>query len=277
MVTFAKSTSPAGSRARSTMRTRVGRPLVGVGVLGLVLAGVGCSLKDVKAPALDGPSELGLSLTLTASPDIISADGFSTSLIQGYLRDQNGHPVQGRQVVFTVADTSGSTADIGDLRSRSGNTLGTSVIETTDGTGLAQVIYEAPARTDATANETVNVKARPIGDNADAAVYRTVRIELRSAEPRLFAPNPNNKPPVCNFIVQAPNGFRAGTVILFQSTSYDPDGTIVRYEWFWGDGTQGDSVDNAHAWRFPGTYSVTHVVTDNNGGLSACATSLTID
>jgi PKD repeat protein len=256
------------------MSTRGFGPLIGVGLLALTLGG--CGMHEAKQPALDGPSELGFSLTLTASPDIVVADGFSTVLIQAYARDQYGKAIQGRQVVFTISDANGRTADLGALRSRSGVTLGTSAVETTDANGLAQVVFETPARTDATANQTVNVKARPVGSNADNAVYRTVRIELRSAEPRLFAQNPDNKAPTCNFIVQAPDGFRAGRIILFQSTSSDPDGTIVRYEWFFGDGIQDDSPDVTHGWRSAGTYSVTHVVTDNEGSQQACATSITI-
>ena len=55
----------------------------------------------------------------------------------------------------------------------------------TDGGGVARVTYQVPPRTDATADQTVLIAARPIGDDASSAVYRTVRIELRSAEPRL--------------------------------------------------------------------------------------------
>ena len=58
--------------------------------IGLLLGLGGCGLDEVEIPELDGPSELALSVRLTASPDILVADGFSTSLIQATLRGPNG-------------------------------------------------------------------------------------------------------------------------------------------------------------------------------------------
>jgi len=252
-----------------------GRALA-LAVAATIGASVGCNTDKVNPPALDGPSALGLDVRLTASPDIILADGFSSSVIQATIYDQNGRVIGGRDIVFTVADANGRQADIGELHSRSNQTLGTSVVERTDGNGLAQVVYYAPARTDATANQTVVIQARPVGTDAEAALYRTVRVELRSAEPRLFAPNPGNAAPNCNFAVQAPDGFRAGRAILFQTTSSDSDGTVVRFEWFWGDGTYSDHPDNAHVFPTPATYTVTHVVTDNEGAQKACSADITV-
>jgi len=241
----------------------------------LALALVGCGLDDVSIPELDGPAELGLSLGLTVSPDILTADGFSTSIVTGTLRDASGRGIAGRDIFLTIADESGRFADIGNFRGSNGP--GTGITLRTNSQGVVQAIYEAPVRTDATANQSVNVLARPIGTDFNAAAYRTVRIELRSAEPRLFPQNPNNADPSCFFIVEAPSGLRTNVAVLFQSTSSDPDGTIVRYEWFFGDGTGVEyAPDLAHVFRSPGTFQVTHRVTDDDGKQMACQTSLTI-
>lgn len=47
--------------------------------------------------------------------------------------------------------------------------------------------------------------------------------------------------------------------------SYDPDGTVVRYEWDFGDGetATGDTV--SHAYSEPGEYTVTLTVEDDSG------------
>jgi hypothetical protein len=254
---------------------RRGRAWVGL-LVALLVAHSGCGLEEVEIPALEGPSELALSLALTASPDIILADGFSTSLIQATVRDHNGRPVNGREIFFGVADESGRDADIGALRAAGGTGLGTGVVVRTNAQGLAQVIYEAPARTDATANQTLLVTARPVGTDANAALYRSVRIELRSAEPRLFPQNPNNADPDCDFAVQAPTGFRPNQAILFQSTSFDLDGTIVRYFWDFGNGTRSDAPDGAAVYRLPSDYTVTHIVTDDDGAQAACQASFSI-
>jgi hypothetical protein len=247
--------------------------------LGLLLALGGCGTDELEIPELDGPSELALSLRLTASPDILTADGFSSSLIQATMRDQNGQPVAGRSVFMSITDGAGRTADIGQLRSTGSGGIGTGLVLVTGANGIAQAAYEAPVRTDFTSNGTVLVQARPVGDDFGGQVYRTVRIELRSAEPRLFPQAPAT-PPQCRFTLEPSAGpYRVNTAVLFQSTAFDPpnaDGTpsgIVRYEWFFGDGTTEDNPDVAKVYRFPGTYVVTHVVTDVDGNRTACATN----
>ena len=253
-------------------RTRV----KAVAATALILGLSGCGLDEVKVPDLIGPSELALSIRLTAVPDILPADGLSTSVIQATVRNQNGQPFGGREVFLAVADESGRFADIGTLEDSEGivRDAGTGVIVRTGTNGIAQAIYRAPARTDATANQSVTVQARPVGDDFNGQIYRSVRIELRSAEPRLFPQNPNNKLPICNFIVEFPDGAKTNVAILFQTTSSDPDGTIVRYEWFFGDGTNVVyAPDTAHVFRQPGSYTVVHRVTDDDGGQSVCQTA----
>jgi hypothetical protein len=258
------------------MSQRAGRPSArgrstAIALLCLLLGLNSCGLDEVEVPdTFDGPSETGLSFRMTAQPDIITADGISTSLVQATVRDQNGRPVSGRDIFFALADESGRFADLGTLSASGSTGVGTGLIVRTNAQGIAQVVYEAPARTDATANQTVLVTARAVGDDANAAVYRSVRIELRSAEPRLFPQNPNNVAPTCDFAVQAPNGFRANQAILFQSTSFDTDGTIVRYFWDFGNGTRADHPDGAAVYRVPGEYTVRHVVTDDDGAQAAC-------
>ena len=245
-------------------------------LLCLVLA-AGCGLDEVEIPDIDGPSELAEALRLTISPDVITADGFSTALVQAEFRDQNNRPLANRDLFFAISDESGHFADIGRLFDLAGNELGaTDAILRTNGQGIAQLIYRAPPRTDATANQSILVSARPVGTDANAAMYRTVRLELRSAEPRLFPQVPGNLEPNCGFVVEMGTG-RAGTTILFQSTAFDDDGTIVRYEWFFGDGTPVVYFpDVAHVFRFPGAYTVTHVVTDDDGGQDACSAVVTV-
>src|SRR5262249_58396477 len=71
-----------------------------VGALGLILALTSCGLNEVNVPGLIGPSETGLSLQMTANPDIVSADGVSQSIVRIMARDQNGKPAAGRQLVI---------------------------------------------------------------------------------------------------------------------------------------------------------------------------------
>ncbi len=235
--------------------------------VGLTLVLAGCGLDKVQVPQLDGPAELGTSLKLTATPDVITADGNSSSLVRATVYNNQGQRLQGQQIFFAITDESGHPASIGSLSTDR---------ETTNNQGIAQIIYTSPPRTDATANQSVLVVARPVSSDANGAVYRSVRIELRSAEPRLFPQVPGNLAPTCSFVIEAPSGFRTRVSILFQSTSSDPDGTVVRYQWFFGDGVQDTHPDENHVYLASGNYTVTHVVTDDDGAQAACAASFVI-
>ncbi len=251
--------SPSSTRARRR---------AAVVVIGLLLSA--CSLDKQRIPDLGGPSELSISFQMTAAPDIITADGFSTSSIQVVVRNQSSQPVSGQAVTFALADGAGNFADIGTL---------SSTTAVTGSNGIAQVIYRAPPRTDSTANRFVEVAARPISGDARGQIYRTVTIELRSAEPRLFPQIPGNDPAqlFCNFVIEPATGVgRVNEDFLFQSTSVDGNGLIVRYEWDFGDGKRDDKPDVVHRYSLPGQYTVVHVVTDNGGLQKACQANVVV-
>jgi hypothetical protein len=237
----------------------------------LALSFGGCTTHDVNIPELDGPSEQGISLTLKVSKDILVSDGRDFAVVTATVRGPDGRVAQNQDVFFTIADESGRFADIGVIVGSNGPGTGATV--RTNGQGVAQVLYEAPARTDATANQSVLLLARLVGSDFNGDAYHSVRIELRSAEPRLFPANPTNALPNCFFLVEPNVGpYRTNQVIGFHSTSNDPDGTIIRYEWNFGDGTSGDAPDTAKVYRTAGTYTVTHSVIDDDGGRSSCTT-----
>src|SRR2546427_12768412 len=91
------------------------------------------------------------------------ADGFSTSLVTATVRDQNGQPAGGRDIFFAISDASGNFADIGTLRSLStGVDVGTGLLVRTNAQVVAPIVYEAPARTAATAHQFGRVSSRPV-------------------------------------------------------------------------------------------------------------------
>jgi PKD domain-containing protein len=248
----------------------------------LLLGFQACGLEDVgEIPELSGPSELGNALTLRANPDWVVADNTSVSDVVATLRGPNGQPIGGRTILFTITDAGGAgPAMIGELATINGQVIasGQAATAVTNGSGVAQVRFSAPARTDILSATSVLIAARPQGDDANAAIYRTVRVEVVPAEPRLFPPNPGNAAPTCSFVTQPaippnPDGtWPAGMQILFQSTSSDaPPGRIVRYEWDFGDNTGDLKPDTNHAFGAADTYEVVHTVVDNNGAATPCS------
>jgi hypothetical protein len=97
--------------------------------LSLTVALTGCAIDDTQAPSLTGPSELGLSVALTASPDTLLQNGAAQSTVAVVARDANGHLLPG--LTFYVSTRSG----IGTL---SATTV------TTDSQGRAAVLFTAP-------------------------------------------------------------------------------------------------------------------------------------
>ena len=263
---------------RSSTMTR--KILAGVVACGLSFQG--CGLDQVSIPgSLTGPSELGLSLRVLALPDVVVADGIQTSVIQAVLQDQNGKAVTGRGIVFTIMDEAGRTAEIGQLTSASGQRVFGSTTINTGPNGIAQVVYTTPERRDFTADARIKIGARPVGTDANGAPNWTVSLELRSAEPRRF-PQAGADTPTCSF-VRAPNNpiEKEGTVLRFTSTSSATSPNyIVRYEWYFGDGTAAEGaeglIDVQHPFTLAGTYTVTHVVTSNVGGQSVCTKTVVI-
>jgi PKD repeat protein len=67
-------------------------------------------------------------------------------------------------------------------------------------------------------------------------------------------------------------------VIQFNATeSHDPDGTIVSYQWDFGDGTPGVSgVLVEHYFTSKGTYTVYLRVTDNSGNTDSATQTITV-
>jgi hypothetical protein len=262
---------------RSLFRRTVPRNGLLAGAAALVLAVQGCSMDKVQVPdTLVGPAELGTSLRLTATPDNIVADNESSSLIQVTVRDQNGKTVSGKDIVFAILDPDKLTPiGLGQL-----NTNRTA----TDSNGVARVTYYAPARTDVTAKLTVAIGARPQGDDATAAYWRTVAIELYPAEVPLFPPNSGGLP-TCTVIKQpSKTSYKVGEQILFQASvtpGKDANNNvkpIVRYEWNYGDGTTIDTVpDTNHYFSAAGSYTVTLSVIDSRGGAGNCSTAVLVN
>ena len=88
-------------------------------------------------------------------------------------------------------------------------------------------------------------------------------------------PAVGNQPPVADA-----NGPYSGTVnipLTFDgSASNDPDGTIVSYDWNFGDGNTGTGVAPTHTYTVDGTFNVSLTVTDDANSTGTSTTTATI-
>ena len=123
-----------------------------------MLAVAGCAIEGQDAPALTGPSELSLSLGLTATPDLIKTDAVSTVVATALSID--GAPLAGIGLRIRVFNGGGS------LSATSG---------ATDAAGRFSVVYTPPN------GETLaTIEVTPIADNAQNQRVRTVTILVRN-------------------------------------------------------------------------------------------------
>ncbi|MGD9958239.1 PKD domain-containing protein [Nocardioides sp.] len=61
------------------------------------------------------------------------------------------------------------------------------------------------------------------------------------------------------------------------STAADPDGSLTRYAWDFGDGTTSTAANPSHTYASGGTYQVRLVVTDNQAATSTSTTTVVVD
>jgi len=71
--------------------------------------------------------------------------------------------------------------------------------------------------------------------------------------------------PVAQFTATPPSGPFPLTVFFDATASSDLDGAIVRYDWYYGDGTYGEGITTTHTFVRYGPHNVTLVVTDDDG------------
>lgn len=122
-----------------------------------------------------------------------------------------------------------------------------------------------------------------VEDWLDTSRTATVRAESgeQSAEIEIVVEEEaENQLPTANFTYSPTSPQKGETVYFNGSLSTDPDGTIRRYQWDFGDG-QGDyGVQVSHRYNWPEgpskTYTVVLKVTDNQGASATVSRDITV-
>jgi PKD repeat protein len=245
----------------------VSRSTVIAAALAAALASAGCTMKNQEAPPLTGPSEFGTSITITVSPDVLTQDGASQSLVTITVRDQFGNPLPNlslRAEIFSrlvILDADGNPSEVfvpGDFGSLSARSL------VTDANGRATLVYTAPASPAGPfdSNAKVQIVVTPVGTDFGNTSSRTATIRL-----------------VPTGVVTPPDGLRPNftpldgatftdqeTIVFDASTSTSPlNNPIVSYTWDFGDGQSGSGRTITHTYARAGAYNVRLTITDGLG------------
>ena len=90
-------------------------------------------------------------------------------------------------------------------------------------------------------------------------------------------PTPGNQAPVAVIAASTLRGTAPVTVSSSGAGSSDADGSIVAYDWNFGDGSTASGASVSHTYSAPGSYSALLRVTDNGGMSAASAVTITVD
>jgi PKD repeat protein len=229
-----------------------------VAVAAALLAGAACTVHKSETPTLTGPSELGLSVGVTAVPDNINQDGASQSAIVVSVHDASGQPKAG--VALRAEIVAGGLQDPGQLSAR---TLATGP------DGKASTVYTAPAPTVGAGSNTVLIAVTAIGTDFQTATPQSVAIRLSPSSVLPVA-----GPPLAQFVV-APAAPNAKSPVTFDASSScgstsasgacTTTARIVTYAWDFGDGGTASGAIASHAFALQQTYGVTLTVTNDRG------------
>ena len=150
-----------------------------VAAAAIVLASWGCGVNKTDVPSVAGPSELALSLAMSAQPDTLYWDGKSQSELVIQALDEAGRPKAGVSGHLAIVVDGLTQNDFGVL---------SSYVVTTGSNGRTSVIYRAPEPIgdddededdDEQAQSTVvTIRLTPTGTDASAHLTRTVKIQL---------------------------------------------------------------------------------------------------
>ncbi len=218
-------------------------------VAALALSVGACTTKKTEPPAPSGPSELGTTLAIAATPDLLPQDGSSTSQVVIRAFDPNGQPVRNLSLRVEMA-VGGIITDFGRLSAKD---------ISTGSDGRAVVVYTAPQPVDnVDRNTRVQIMVTPVTGNFNGAQARYAEIRLVPTG----VVGGETKVPDFSFRPTAPKQLET---VTFDASDPTLNQTLTKYEWDFGDGSKGQGRVTSHQFREVDSYTVTLTVTDIAG------------
>jgi PKD repeat protein len=226
------------------------------------LLAASCTTHKQETPSLTGPSGLATSVVITVSPDVLTQDGASQSLVQIQAYDNNGQPLRNKSLRVDIT-VDGFITDFGRLSAKS---------VVTDNNGRASVTYTAPAPIQGISS-TVNVDIAVTPSESDFANATSRFVTIR------LVPSGVLPPPVSPFTPDfAPPTATIGNPATFTASSTGTSSTsqVATFVWDFGDGETAVGQTVTHTFDEAGTFLVTVALVDTLGRTSFVTKSVTV-
>lgn len=228
-------------------------------VLALIVAGgASCRLGQPTAPELGGPSSTGLSLALTASPDLLQRDGRAVSIVTVTAYNPSSQPIPNQAIHFDI-QVEGQTGGLGALSQRD-------VVTGADGRATMTYTSPLPAPLGQSDEATIQLIVTSVGTNHSTSSLSALTIRLTAAN--------QAGGPSASFVL-GPRSPRIGDTILFDASASAPStgNSIVMYAWDFGDGNASPRVPflttttptMTHEYNKSGVFTVGLTVLDSAG------------
>lgn len=227
---------------RMSLRNYSHRISLAVGLMAVL--GSGCTVQKQTAPGFTGPSELGLSISIAALPEVLPRDGSSMSSIAITAFDSNGKPKAGQRVILS---TNAGTLSPGEVL--------------TNSDGKASATFIAPGLNERVS--TATIVAIPVG----VAGGDSANVNDRSVRISVLGPS----------IPFASFGFTPSSPAVLDSVTFDANnssldgracGSACTYSWNFDDGSSANGIALQHTFSSSGVFNVTLTVTSTAFGTS---------
>jgi len=143
--------------------------------------------------------------------------------------------------------------------------------------GLGALLYAVnPSFTPAEVESFIFSTCVDLGDPGEDNLFGHGRIDAAAAVAKAANVQPN-QPPVAAATAAPTSGTAPLDVTFDGSGSSDPDGTLVAYQWSFGDGSSASGASVAHTYTAQGTYTATLTVTDDRGATDTDSVQIVVE
>lgn len=229
-----------------------------------LMFGAACTVKDVDAPALAGPSTFARSIVMVADRDTLTQNGSDFTDIRITATGPTG---QSENIALRAqVYVDGVAQDYGTLSTKNPITPTT-------------IRYTAPAASTLPGGQvpqTISIRVTP-ASSGDFRGELSREIDLRLLPQGIILPSNPNLAAAFTVTPASPQAFQ--TANFDASTSTNAGASCVSactYSWNFGDGTTASGLTTSHAFRTVGIFPVTLTVTDARGAAARVTQSITV-